>query len=90
MSLCSSAKVPGARKRGLVQGGDHVQLAFFDVAHEELAEQLLELAAAEHVHVGDAVIDLEDHEVRQARHHRLGPLVQEELLQMVVAQRTRT
>ena len=79
-------KGAGGAEAGLVQGGDHVQLAFFDVAHEELAEQLLELAAAEHVHIGDAVVDLEDHEVRQARHHRLGPLVQEELLELVVAQ----
>ena len=81
-----SSKVPGARKPPLLHGGDHGPLALLHVALEHLAHLFLDPLAAVDVHVHLAVVDLEDDEVGQAGHHRLGPLGQEKLLQIVVAQ----
>ncbi len=61
VELGKGARGPEAR---LGEGLDHVQLTFLHVAHEELAQGLLGPGAAEHLHIGDPVIDLEDHESR--------------------------
>ena len=76
----------GTEAARLVQGVDHVLLAALDIAHEELAQGLLGPLSAIELYVGHPVVDLEDHKVGKPRHHRLYPLAEEELLQMVVAQ----
>ncbi len=48
--------------------------------------RLLDPLAAVQVHVGHPVVDLEDDKVGQAGDHRLHPLAEQELLQIVVAQ----
>ena len=70
VELGKGAWSPEAR---LGEGLDHVQLTFLHVAHEELAQGLLGPATAEHLHIGDPVVDLEDEKVGQAQDHWLGP-----------------
>ena len=59
---------------GTVEGVDHGPLVLLNVAGEDLAELLLDPPAAVDVHVHVPVIDLEDDEVGEAGHHRLGSL----------------
>ena len=80
-------EVAGGAEAGLFQRSDHVVLALFDVVHKEFADFLFGEAAAVDVHIHDPVVDFKDHKVRQAGHHRLCALRQQEILQVVVAQR---
>ena len=77
----------GTEPSGALQGLDHVPLTTLDIGHEGAAGGLLDQLSAVQVHISYPVVDFEDHKVGQAGDHRLHPLGQEELLQVVVAQR---
>ena len=76
----------GFEVMGVVQGINHVPLALFHIAFEDLTNLLFDPLAAVDVHIHFSVKDLKNQEVGQARHHRFRPLAEEELFQLVVAQ----
>ena len=76
----------GAEAARVFQGLNHVLLTALHIAHKDLAGRLLDPLAPVQVHVGHTVVNLEDDEVGEAGDHRLHPLAEEELLQIVVAQ----
>ena len=71
---------------GALQRLDHVLLTGLDVLHKELAGSLLDPLAAVQIHVHYPVVDLEDHEIGEAGDHGFGPLGEQKVLQIIVAQ----